>query len=369
MIIPNASVPKEHHFVPKFYLRRFSKNGKQVHAFNFSRNCVIANASIKGQCSRRNFHGFAPGLEEALGKLEGAASQVMREIGELGRAPPRDSVPWHALLTYIAFQKVRTGRSASVSGMLSDYYDSLMHEGAPPDAETQAHIESIRKYPVAIPISVAPDIVPLVERLHMHLLINRTQRPFITSDDPVVTHNRFCEGILNRGTNGWGQAGVQILLPLDARRCILLFDNEIYSCRDAEKGETVTNLNSEPDVALINALQILNAAENVYFSTDASPTVSEKECRGRAIERQKSRYVFVETERITLDDGRESSLTHQYELPLPVKFKLSFLKIRPQWASLTLSERFSMRAGNNATPRTGRRGQHTQYPVKSIVRR
>lgn len=366
---PQASASKEHHFVPKFYLRRFSKNGKQVHAFNFSRDCVIANASIKGQCSRRNFHGFAPGLEEALGKLEGAASQVMREIGEIGRAPPKDSAPWHALITYIAFQKVRTGRSASVSGMLSAYYDSLVHEGGKPDAETQVHIEYMRKYPVAIPLSVAPDIVPLLERLRLHLLINRTQRPFLTSDDPVVTHNRFCEGILNRGTIGWGQAGVQIVLPLDARRCILLFDDEIYSCRDAERGATVTNLNSEPDVALINALQILNAAENVYFSADAVSTVSEKECRGRAIERQRSRYVFVETERIAHDDGRETSLTHQYELPLPVKLKLSFLKIRPQWASLSLGERFSMRAGHSPTLRTVHPGQHARYPVKSIVRK
>ncbi|TDU32563.1 uncharacterized protein DUF4238 [Panacagrimonas perspica] len=180
MTAPKSSSPKEHHFVPKFYLRRFSKNGKQIHAFNFDRGRVIPNASIKGQCSRRNFHGFAPGIEEELSKLEETTSRIIRKVCEDVALPPQGSDDRLTLLTFLVFQKLRTGRSASVSRMLSDYYDTLVHGSNPPDPETAAELAIMRQYPVAIPLSVAPDMVPVAARLQMQLLLNKTRRPFLS---------------------------------------------------------------------------------------------------------------------------------------------------------------------------------------------
>jgi hypothetical protein len=51
---------REHHFVPKCYLRYFSADGRRINPFNFARGKTIRGVSIKHQCSRHNFCDFAP---------------------------------------------------------------------------------------------------------------------------------------------------------------------------------------------------------------------------------------------------------------------------------------------------------------------
>src|SRR5260221_12562315 len=101
-------VGHEHHFVPQFYLRNFSADGRGVNLFNFKRSRAVVGASIKHQCSKHNFYGFAPDLEKALGELEGATADVVRNIRASRTLPVPGSDDWQTLLTFIVFQKLRT---------------------------------------------------------------------------------------------------------------------------------------------------------------------------------------------------------------------------------------------------------------------
>ena len=63
-------------------------------------------------------------------------------------------------------------------------------------------------YSVPAPLSVAREILPVAADLQAHLFVNTTAREFITSDDPVILHNQYCEGIAYQGVKGWNCARI-----------------------------------------------------------------------------------------------------------------------------------------------------------------
>ena len=189
----------DNHFVPQFYLRYWSADEKRTNLFNFSRARAIEGVSIKDQCRRNNFYGFAPRLEEALGGLEGAAAEVIRMIRAARDVPPRETEEWTTMLTYIVFQKLRTTNAAYLNDAMTEYLGSLWLEGGEhKELKDSVKLQSI--YPVALPMSMVDHVLSIAYDLRMHLLVNETAREFITSDDPVVLHNQYCEGITYRVT-------------------------------------------------------------------------------------------------------------------------------------------------------------------------
>jgi hypothetical protein len=73
---------KSHHYVPRFYLRNFSRSGKSVDLFNIDSQRLIKNAPIKGQCCRDYFYGKNPENEKSLSAVEGEVAQLFRLINE-----------------------------------------------------------------------------------------------------------------------------------------------------------------------------------------------------------------------------------------------------------------------------------------------
>ena len=68
---------KNQHYIPKFYFKQFSQNGKTICVFNISKELSIENAPITGQCSKDYFysknieveklsHGWKVWLEQSL---------------------------------------------------------------------------------------------------------------------------------------------------------------------------------------------------------------------------------------------------------------------------------------------------------------
>jgi hypothetical protein len=84
-------VGREHHFVPQFYLRNFSSDGRRINLFNFKLGRAVMGTSIKHQCSKHNFYGFAPDLEKALGGLRAPRlrSFATSELRGFCRSPVR----------------------------------------------------------------------------------------------------------------------------------------------------------------------------------------------------------------------------------------------------------------------------------------
>jgi hypothetical protein len=342
--LSNSTAAREHHFVPQFYLRNFSLDGKRVNLFNFERDRVILHASIKHQCSRHNFYNFAPQLERAFSGLEGEAARIIRDIRTKADIPERGSPAWISLLTFIIFQKLRTVRSGRMNDAMTDYMAKIWIENDPefkhidPDG-----IEIRNSYPVAMPLKAAKHVLPAAADLQMHLLVNESSQEFLTSDDPVVAHNQFCEGISYQGVTGWNCRGLQMVWPISPAELILLFDPIVYKVGMSHKGCRWTKIVGRKDVDQLNSLQILNAEQNVYFAGCRDPAGVERQCHDLSPQRSKTRAVFVETEPVAHEDEQaSSSILHMYEPLLPIKLCVSAITLRKKAKRVPLDARASM---------------------------
>jgi Protein of unknown function (DUF4238) len=107
-------------------------------------------------------------------------------------------------------------------------------------------------------------LYPLVLDLDLRLIVTPKGRRFVTSDHPVVISNQaFFDLVPNSFISGIAMKGIQFFLPLSPELLILAFDKDIY--RVGKPGRRVYHLERGEDCDLINALQIMNAEQNVYF--------------------------------------------------------------------------------------------------------
>ncbi len=196
--------PKEHHFVPQFYLKNFGQ-GKSIRLFNFERQKHIPGAPIKSQCARSKLHAFSPGLEQKLSVLEG--QQQQQSVLSWRREPHRP-VGVRRGRTPLGFW---SSRSCGPRAMQSvDTLADFMLEHAPeagmavegPDRE---QLKPHWAHPLALLFKFLKEVFGHATDLGMHLLVNGTNEGFITCDDPVVLHNQYCEGIEHMGVVWMGQ--------------------------------------------------------------------------------------------------------------------------------------------------------------------
>jgi hypothetical protein len=103
-----------------------------------------------------------------------------------------------------------------------------------------------------------------VDDLKCCLVRNKTQRDFVTSDDPAILTNRFYMQRLNRCDFGIASSGVMLVLPLTPRYLLLCYDRGVYAIPD--KANNCIDVTVAADVSALNELQYLKAAENIYFS-------------------------------------------------------------------------------------------------------
>jgi Protein of unknown function (DUF4238) len=367
------SEPKQHHFVPQFYLRAFSENKKQINLYNFKRGQVISGAPIKKQCARAHFHAFAPGLEQALGGIEGDAATAIRAILDRKSAPNPGSEEWKAILAFIAFQRARTERSEQVINATGDFLvkTSLQYDPRFKDFDFDK-IEIKNKYAIALAFELVELTLQYASDLGMHLLLNESETDFLTSDDPVAAHNQYCEGITYRGVLGWNCRGLQLFLPLSPRAVLLLYDKAVYKVYGSRHGECSAAIRDRDHVRLINDLQALNAHQNVYFmgpvNQDALTYLEETKQR-----RIKGRTTFVETEPVKLPTGQMSQMLHTYELMLPLPLTLPQITIRRRARRIALDARggqyrHAPKERLYAHPNVGV-PSHTRHAVRKITRK
>jgi hypothetical protein len=110
----------------------------------------------------------------------------------------------------------------------------------------------------------ALETTQIIFDLHLRLIIAPEGMSFITSDHPVVLLNQaFFTVLQHPRILGLSASGLQIFLPISPRLLLFGFDPKIY--RVGNRRQSTYQLERRNDCDLINALQIINAEENVYF--------------------------------------------------------------------------------------------------------
>jgi hypothetical protein len=349
------------HYVSQFYFSNFSpdpldeepvrpKRGR-IRLINLLRRKFVPNASIKGQCKKAGFHDYAPGLEFALGLLEGLASSAIRDLIK-ENMPPEPWSPGHqALADFTVIQRSRTlGAAENAEKMAARMFKVAYEEEAECRGVDPWQYGIRSRYPVAIPLSVAAQRAPIAMQLGLHVFVNETPEEIITNDNPVIAHNQFCEGINYRGVLGWNCAGIQIFLPVSPRHLLLLYDAQVYAL-DTKHGCRTSRIVDVAEIRTINAFQIVTARENIYFrdAAMAAPLLAQIE---RLASRRNKRNITVQSLPVADCDGT-SELIHQFERMVPLKLSLRSIGIKRSVRRISLDRRASMARSRGPSARLG----------------
>lgn len=248
---------KNQHFVPRCYLKSFTKSGEKlaINILNLDRKIVIPAAPVKNQCSRDYFYGQDPKLETAIQSIEsGYAASIARIHAPSYQLTDDDR---YMLRTFMHFQHLRTeAASRRYVEMYAAMGDTI--------GESLTDFKLSIKEAVQIAMQAFSQEMHILGDLKVCLLRNRTSLPFITSDDPVVIANRWYkeEPRARFKSPGLLSSGTSMFLPLSTRVMCIAYDGDIYSIPHQNGW---TDVKREQDVNAFNELQFLNACTNVYF--------------------------------------------------------------------------------------------------------
>ena len=256
---------KKQHYVPQFYLKRFSTDGKRINIWNMQRKKIIYSGSLKAQCYKDYFYGKQLGVEKIIGEtIEGAVASIFENIEKHSILPEPISAEHFALVIYMLVQYGRTKYAADSLNEVNDWLMRHMYRG-------KANAEGIDIDQYKISIEDAPLVslgisiqgYPLLLDLNYNLLVNKTEVEFVTSDNPVVFYNQFFSFRENVSSTGVRTKGLQIFLPIDPLNLLVFYDPWIYSIERSRR--RIVEVSLEKDVHTINTLQMCSALNCVYF--------------------------------------------------------------------------------------------------------
>jgi hypothetical protein len=255
---------KKHHYVPRFYLKRFSNDGKSINIWNLPSKRKILSANLKNQCYRSHFYGKEPDVELALGKVEIGAAHIFRVIDQCCALPPHGSLDHQFLVLCVLMQHGRTVYTADV---LNEMNDKLMKHLIEPRAKAKgidlSRVKIGFKEVGRVSLGLAMQNYPILFDLDYKLLINKTNVEFVTSDNPVALYNQLFTFRTYISNTGLATKGLQIFFPINPRYTLLFFDPAVYSV--GSRKNSFIDVSLPRDVYEINTLQMCSAAENIYY--------------------------------------------------------------------------------------------------------
>lgn len=247
---------KNQHFVPRCHLRPFTLGAEDaaINLFNLDRKKLIPNAPVKNQCSKDYFYGTDERLEKAIQLIESRYGQALRDLIQNSRTLTEDNKT--VFKTFWLFQHMRTEAAAMRAVQMAETTRTLAD--LPPEEFSLGIKEAVQMGCRAFAESMHE-----IDDLKFCIIKNKTEVPFITSDNPAVLTNRWRldKDKAPGHSFGMGAAGMLALLPLTPKLFSLGYDGDVYSVPN-ERG--IVETKSVRDVIALNRHQFLQCAANVY---------------------------------------------------------------------------------------------------------
>ena len=263
---------KNQHFVPRFYLKKFSlqSQGERIGVFNISSLKFIKSAKLYEQASKNYFYGRDLKLENTLQHLETESAKIINSIIDKQALPQANSREHQMLLMFILVLSRRTVYAAEmVDETVKKYKETVSSIDSNALSESERNVDLTLTDAVQESLGQVISLFPIVRDLCWKLIINETEQPFITSDHPVVLYNQFLEPRKTYGGNvGFASKGLEIFLPLSPKFTLILFDKDVY--RVGNRNEICIRVDLPADIKALNLLQGINANKNIYFNEDFS---------------------------------------------------------------------------------------------------
>lgn len=321
---------KKQHYVPQFYLRQFSHDGKKVYVYNLSHKKAFL-VKINNICQEGFFYCDDSELEKSLGKIEVKQARVIAEVIRKSNVSSIKTKDNFYLLLFILMQYSRTKKSKEhaddcINAIFDTHLKPLMKEsndlidkGIRPEFIDSLKLEVERPHLIGMyPAMLGVD---LIRDLGMVLIHNLTDLNFITSDAPCCLYNY----IKSPSMLGFQSPGLLIFCPLNDKMLLLLFDPELYHLKLNE--ESIIPVRKPSDIDAINKLQIHNCSENLIFSEKEDENHLNQLHGDIENKLNKCSTESISVSEKYLGNGEYAEITNLYRTPIDYTLKLSFLKL------------------------------------------
>lgn len=330
---------KSHHYVPRFYLRNFSRSGKSVDLFNIDSERLIKNAPIKGQCCRDYFYGKNLEHEKSLSSAEGEVATLFKIINEQVRLPNKFTAGHLLLCFHIATQAGRTQYAADVVNEMTDgIWKEVMKHDPTVTQDILAQVKFGYDDPALVSIGHAVLGFPLLMDLECRVLLAPRGTEFITSDNPVVKYNQFMLWRTEGSNTGLASKGLQIFFPIWPFLSLVMYDPDVYHFGRAKSA--LVHLASAIDVHELNMLQVIAASKNVYTFT---PSANIFKVAQYAAEHRRKKKAVVKAFPQPNEGDRKSELIATSHEDIRTNAMLSFMRVHKHaktWLKNFKSQRY-----------------------------
>lgn len=253
--------PKAQHYVPRFYLRNFAnkrKKGYFICCFDKLTGKTFK-PNIKNVANQTAFYDFSTEdgkkatLEEPLQNLETKSAVAIRSL---------ISDPTHITLLsnkevfayFIAIQEIRT---LVFRNRLDEYTNAINAKINSSNFEIPLPSENEKKdFQVGFLIEKVSILVKVLLNMKWLLVMNKTETPFWTSDNPVFRHNPYRSKFI--GTTGLLCKGIQVQIPINPSLAIAVCDPSEYAHISEQ---LTTNLSN---VQFYNSYQVVASGRYLF---------------------------------------------------------------------------------------------------------
>jgi hypothetical protein len=328
----NKKPHKKQHYVPKFYLKLFSQDGKHLWIYNL-RSKDSFQVPIKNLCYEKYFYAKNLEFEKALSRIEQKQAETLHKLVDTQDFANFGHEDFDHIRLFLLLQSSRTKDEKVISNkytaiFVSNFVKPLMKssEDLKRKGITEEFIDSLEiTFPTdhMLAMLVALTGVELISDLEPILIINKSNKNFICSDAPVVLYNYIKTE--NRSTKGLQFPGLQIFCPLNRDILLLLIDKNLY---DLKRGTNSTIfINHDSDVDSINKLQLVNCLDSVFCSEkddtdyarnlhlEVEDLIKEKEFKSDIVQTKQN------------DEGTYSEIVALYQVDSNYVLNLSFIKL------------------------------------------
>lgn len=330
---------KNQHYVPQFYLRYFSVDMKNVGVYILKSGKNIPSVPIKGQASRDYFYSDSMEIEKTLGALEVRAKGVIDRI----IAAPTEPLGEEDKDTLFLFTVIQRGRTAEQADLFREVYDRILpfllneyskistsagrlEQGECIKDKASGLIGEPPPFPARESVYAHAQISHIMRDLSVKILINKTSKAFITSDNPVAKYDQFIER-MRQETYGLGTRGLQIFFPLSPRIGVMYYDPKCYKL--GYKKREYVELDQEKDIDELNKLTSCNSGGLLYYDP-RTVSIQELDALGKMSSKFAPKSIESKVEGLS---SNESRCTARHP-SLFCKLSLSFIKELPRFKAL-----------------------------------
>lgn len=299
----------------------------------------IPSAPIKGQASEDYFYSDNEEIEKTLGDLERRAVSVINRI----IAAPMESLDEEDKGTLFLFTVIQLGRTAKQADHFRQVYHEILpfllnecskistsagrlEQGECIKDKASGLIEEPPPFPAVYSVDAHAQISDIMRDLSVKILINKTSKAFITSDNPVAKYDQFIER-MRQETYGLGTRGLQIFFPLSPRIGVMYYDPKCYKL--GYKKRKYVKLDQEKDIDELNKLTSCNSGGLLYYCP-GTVSIQELDALGKVNSKFTPKSIESQVEVLS----STKSLCTVRHPSLFCKLSLSFIKELPRFKAL-----------------------------------